>query len=175
MGYLEGCFYYITCFTITFITFITSDLFCFFYFLFFLGNTPIVYRHSFPRQKIPWPMVHGAETSFSWTPYTLHTKNLCQSLFKWPWSTNQASSSFSSPRICRPSSAKRRASARFSLVNLPCLVLASVSRARPSLVRWPVEAPPWSLQRPTGSLAGRWHKVPLRVRASHLWPCQSGP
>ena len=27
----------------------------------------------------------------------------------------------------------------------------------------PVDAPPWSLQRPTGSLAGRWHKVPLRV------------
>ena len=23
-----------------------------------------------------------------------------------------------------------------------------------------VSAPPWSLQRPTGSLAGRWHKVP---------------
>ena len=32
----------------------------------------------------------------------------------------------------------------------------------------PVLAPPWSLQRPTGSLAGRWHCVPLRVRASHL-------
>jgi len=28
----------------------------------------------------------------------------------------------------------------------------------PSLVRGPVEAPPWSLQRPTGSLAGRRHK-----------------
>ena len=32
----------------------------------------------------------------------------------------------------------------------------------------PVEAPPWSLQHPTGSLAERWHKVPRRVRASHL-------
>ena len=39
----------------------------------------------------------------------------------------------------------------------------------------PVEAPPWSLQRPTGSLAGRWHGVPLRVRASHRIPCQFGP
>ena len=83
-------------------------------------------------------------------------QSLRQSLSKCPWSTNQASSSFSSPRICRPCSAKRLASARFSLVNLPCLVLASVSRARPSLVLGPVEAPPWSLQRPTGSLAGRW-------------------
>ena len=98
-----------------------------------------------------------------------------QFLSKRPWSTNQASSPFSSPRICRPSSAKRRASARFSLVNLPCLVLASVSRASPSLVLGPVLAPPWSLQRPTGSLAGRWHKVPRRVRASHRIPCQSGP
>ena len=32
----------------------------------------------------------------------------------------------------------------------------------------PVEAPPWSLQHPTGSLAERWHKVPRRVRASRL-------
>ena len=63
---------------------------------------------------------------------------LRQSLSKCPWSTNQASSSFSSPRICRPCSAKRLASARFSLVNLPCLILASVSRARPSLVLGPV-------------------------------------
>ena len=96
------------------------------------------------------------------------SQSLRQSLDRCPWSTNQASSSFSSPRICRPSSAKRRASARFSFVNLPCLVLASVSRARPSLVLGPVLAPPWSLQRPTGSLAGRWQGVPLRVRASHL-------
>ena len=36
------------------------------------------------------------------------------------------------------------------------------------LVLGPVEAPPWSLQRPTGGLAGRLHGVPLRVRASHL-------
>ena len=78
-----------------------------------------------------------------------------QFLSKRPWSTNQVSSSFNSPRICRPCSAKRLASARFSLVKRPCLVLASASRARPSLVRGPVLAPPWSLQRPTGSLAGR--------------------
>ena len=39
----------------------------------------------------------------------------------------------------------------------------------------PVLAPPWSLQRPTGSLAGLWHSVPLRVRASHLVPGQLGP
>ena len=64
---------------------------------------------------------------------------------------------------------------RFSLVNLPCLVLASVSRARPSLVLGPVLAPPCSLQRPTGSLAGRWHRVPRRVLASHRIPCQFGP
>ena len=98
-----------------------------------------------------------------------------QFLSKRPWSTNQVSSSFNSPRICRPCSAKRLASARFSLVKRPCLVLASVSRARPSLVLGPVEAPPWSLQRPTGSLAGRWHGVPLRVRASQRIPCQFGP
>ncbi|MDE0970514.1 MAG: hypothetical protein OSA51_14155, partial [Octadecabacter sp.] len=36
-------------------------------------------------------------------------------------------------------------------------------------------APPWSLQRPTGSLAGRWHGVPLRVLAAHRWPGQLGP
>ena len=84
-------------------------------------------------------------------------------------------SSFSSPRICRPCSAKSLAAARFSLVKRPCLILASVSRARPSLVLGPVEAPPGSLQRPTGSLAGRWHKVPRRVRASHRIPCQFGP
>ena len=78
-------------------------------------------------------------------------------------------------RIWRPCSAKSLAAARFSLVKRPCLILASVSRARPSLVLGPVEAPPWSLQRPTGSLAGRWHKVPRRVRASHRIPCQFGP
>ena len=48
-------------------------------------------------------------------------------------------------------------------------------RALPSSVLGPVLAPPWSLQRPTGSLAGLWHSVPLRVRASHLVPGQSGP
>jgi hypothetical protein len=48
-------------------------------------------------------------------------------------------------------------------------------RARPLLVLGPVEAPPWSLQRPTTSRAGRWHGVPLRVRASHRIPCQFGP
>ena len=31
------------------------------------------------------------------------------------------------------------------------------------------------LQRPTGSLAGRWHGVPLRFLAPHRWPGQSGP
>ena len=41
-------------------------------------------------------------------------------------------------------------------------------RARPLLVLGPVEAPPWSLERPKTSRAGRWHGVPLRVRASHL-------
>jgi len=65
-------------------------------------------------------------------------------------------------------SAERRASARLSAVNLPCLILDSVSRASPSLVLGPVEASLWSLQQPTGSLAGRWHSVPLRVQASHL-------
>ena len=103
------------------------------------------------------------------------SQSLRQFLDRCPWSTNHASSSFSSPRICRPCSAKSLAAARFSLVKRPCLILASVSRARPSLVLGPVEAPPWSLQRPTGSLAGRWHKVPRRVRASHRIPCQFGP
>ena len=40
---------------------------------------------------------------------------------------------------------------RLAAMNLPCLVLASVRLARPSLVLGPVKAPPWSLQRPTGS------------------------
>ena len=102
-------------------------------------------------------------------------QSLRQFLSECPWSTNQASSSFSSPRIWRPCSALRLASARFTLIKPPCLILASVSRARPSLVLGPVLAPPWSLQRPTGSLAGRWHKVPRRVRASHRIPCQFGP
>ena len=83
-----------------------------------------------PKAIGPMPMVYYHRSQSS--------QSLRQSLDRCPWSTNQASSSFSSPRICRPSSAKRRASARFSLVNLPCLVLASVSRARPSLVLGPV-------------------------------------
>ena len=48
-------------------------------------------------------------------------------------------------------------------------------RALPSSVRGPVLAPPWRRQRPTGSLAGRWQSVPLRVRASHLVPGQFWP
>jgi hypothetical protein len=55
------------------------------------------------------------------------------------------------------------------------LILDAIRRARPSSVVGPVELPPWSLQRPTGSLAGRWQAVPFRVRASHRWPGQLGP
>ena len=64
--------------------------------------------------------------------------------------------------------------ARFSLVNLPCLVLASVRRAAVLGPRSSACAAV-DLQRPTGSLAGRCHGVPFRVRASHLLLGQSGP
>jgi len=88
---------------------------------------------------------------------------------------NQASISDSSARIWRPTSALSFAASRLDFINLPCVILDAVRHARPSAVLGPVEAPPWSRQRPTGSLAGRWQGVPLRVRAAHLWPGQLGP
>ena len=100
---------------------------------------------------------------------------LRQSLSKCPWSTNHASSSANSARICRPCSAKRLAAARFSLVYLPWVVRAAVSRARPSPVLGPVDLPPCREQRPLRLYAGLWQGVPLRVLAPHRWPGQSGP
>ena len=63
---------------------------------------------------------------------------------------------------------------RFSLIKRPCLILASVSRLRPSVALGPVEAPPWSLQRPTGSLAGHWHKAPRRYEPRTEYPASLG-
>jgi hypothetical protein len=92
-----------------------------------------------------------------------------------PWSTNHASISANSARICRPCSAKRLATARFSLVYLPWVVRAAVSRARPSSVFGLVDFPPCREQRPLRLYAGLWQGVPLRVLAPHRWPGQSGP
>ena len=98
-----------------------------------------------------------------------------QSAVRCPRSTAQASIALTSAFICRRTSARCLASARFSFVSRPWVVWSAASRALPSSVRGPVLAPPWSLQRPTGSLAGRWQSVPLRVRASHLVPGQFWP
>ena len=78
-------------------------------------------------------------------------------------------------RICRPTSALRLASARFSLVYLTGVVRTAVSRARPSSVFGPVDLPPCREQRPLRLYAGLWQGVPLRVLAPHRWPGQSGP
>jgi len=102
-------------------------------------------------------------------------QSLRQFLSKCPWSTNHSSSSANSARICRPCSAKRLASARFSFVYLPWVVRAALSRAKPASVLGPVLAPPWTRQRPTGCFAGAWHGLPFRVLAPHRWPGQSGP
>ena len=96
-------------------------------------------------------------------------------MLKCPRSTAQASIALTSALICRRTSALCLASARFSFVSRPWVVCSAASRALPSSVLGPVLAPPWSLQRPTGSLAGLWQSVPLRVRASHLVPGQLGP
>ena len=62
-------------------------------------------------------------------------------------------------RICRPTSALRLASARFSLVYLPCVVRTAVSRARPSSVLGPVRSATVQRTAPVAlvrrSLAGR--------------------
>jgi len=48
-------------------------------------------------------------------------------------------------------------------------------RALPSGVLGPVLKPPCSRQRALLASGSFWHAVPLRVLASHLRPCQSGP
>ena len=103
------------------------------------------------------------------------SQSLRQSVLKCPRSKAQASIALTSALICLRTSALRLASARFSFVSRPWVVCSAASRALPSSVLGPVLAPPWSLQRPTGSLAGLWQSVPLRVRASHLVPGQFGP
>jgi hypothetical protein len=62
-------------------------------------------------------------------------------------------------------SALRLAYVRFSFVNLPCLVLASVRRARPASVRGPVDAPPCKWHLPLRFYAGRCHFELERVLA----------
>ena len=96
-------------------------------------------------------------------------------LSRCPWSTNHASSSANSACICRPCSARRLAISRFSLVYLPWVVRAAVSRARPSSVLGPVGAPPCREQRQLRLYAGLWQGIPLRVLAPYHWPGQSGP
>jgi hypothetical protein len=65
--------------------------------------------------------------------------------------------------------------ARFSLVNLPCLVLASVRRARPALVLDPVDAPPCKWHLPFTLYAGRRQLAPDRVLALQRRPCHRCP
>jgi hypothetical protein len=45
----------------------------------------------------------------------------------------------------------------------------------PRLCLGALDTPPCSLQRPTGSFAGLWQGVLLRVLAPHHWSGQSGP
>ena len=52
----------------------------------------------------------------------------------------------------------------------------SLRESRKSVLGPMASGPPLgNLQRPTGSLAGRWHGVPLRVLAPHRCPGQLGP
>ena len=81
---------------------------------------------------------------------------------------------FSSVLTWRPISALCFALARSAFVVRPWVVFDAAIRAVPSSVLEHVLRPPWNRQRPFCLVPGRWNSVPLRVRASHLVPCQLG-
>ena len=69
-----------------------------------------------------------------------------------------------------------RGSARFSLVKRPCLVLAAVKRARPSLVFGPVRAGATvDLTARYRLLCGRLAQRAVTSLSAGRWPGQSGP
>ena len=82
---------------------------------------------------------------------------------------------FSSAKTLRPTSAAWRWASSLSLVYFPCLRLAPEIFFRPSVVLAPVDIPPCKLHLPLCLKAGRWHGVPFRVLAKHLFPGQLGP
>ena len=57
----------------------------------------------------------------------------------------------------------------------PCFVCAAMERALPSGVRGPVDLPPCILHLLRLVTMGFWQRVPWRVFAKHLVPCQFGP
>ena len=55
------------------------------------------------------------------------------------------------------------------------MVFEATRRARPSLVRGPVDAPPCKWHLPLRLYAGRWHFDPVRVLAPQRRPCHRCP